>query len=302
MTTLAEAKSDFRLIRDLPHKKRDVDFKMLWHCSYWDGVLSGVILMGGHEHWFECVLDGVVGLSSDVEEGHLTGRNFAIVRLEDEQIGELYRRHRDFQESVGTHCDYDESGKRALGAHQKDSEGYYKRAKERPTLDFSNNEVVAWWGRIHFNEEDLLYDMISDDEADKLWVSAEETRNRANRRRESDLWWTDFFNNDPLYLAFVEGLKDPIFNPEKNHGIGWTYEGWAPELKLEESRFCKRIASKTPTQPYTIDFEWAVKTGPVKLVIYKDGVTHRSEIFSGHYVEKIRDALQYAKALLGGVS
>src|SRR6202012_5197767 len=131
---------DFKAIRELPFKEREKDFEVLWHSNYWDGMLSGVIKMGDREYWIECVLDGVCALSPEPDVGYVNGRNFAIVQLTDEQIQELYRRHTDFQESVGRHTDYTK-GSRTLGAHGKDLEGYYKRAKEWPPVDFSTNEV-----------------------------------------------------------------------------------------------------------------------------------------------------------------
>lgn len=300
MATLAEAKADFRAIRETGFKERDKDFELLWHCNYWDGMLSGVIKMDGRECWIECVLEGVVARSPEPEQGYINGRNFAIFQLSDEQIKELYDRHKDFQESVGTHTDYT-AGKRTLGAHGKDMEGYYKRAKERPPLDFSTNEVVGWWGRLDLSDEDLLYDMIPDETAEKIWVSTEEMLARSDNRRKHELWWTDFLNNDPLYLAFAEGSKDPAFNLEKYHSVGWTYPDWVPGFTGEEKRYCKRIASKTPTQPYTIDFEWGVLTGPIKLNLYKDGNTHSTKVFLEHSVDSIRSALKYAKDTITGV-
>lgn len=297
MITLAEAKADFRAIREFPFKERGKDFEVLWHCNYWDGMLSGVVRMGSREFWTECVLDGVVALSPEPDEGYLNGRNFAIVQLDDDQIKELYARHKDFQESVGTHTDYT-GGKRALGAHCKDMEGYYKRAKERPPMDFSGNEVVAWWGRMSCDAQDMLYDMISDQAAEKLWVSTEAMLDRAESRRKHEQWWTEFFANDPLYLAFIEELKDPVLTPEKYHGIGVTHSGWDSEFTTQESRYCQRIISKTPTQPYTIDFEWAVKTGPVKLSLYKDGKVHEDKFFRDHSVENIKAAFAYAKQVI----
>jgi len=297
MTTLAEAKADFLAIREFPFKERGKDFEVLWHSNYWDGMLSGVVRMDAREYWIECVLDGVVGLSPEPEEGYLNGRNFAIVQLDDDQIKELYFRHKDFQESVGKHTDYT-GGQRTIGAHCKDSEGYYKRAKERPPLDFSGNEVVAWWGRINFDDQDLLYNMISGQAAEKLWVSTEAMLDRADRRRKHEQWWTEFFDNDPLYLAFVEELKDPLLNPEAHYSVGRTHQGWDTEFTIEESRFCKRIASKTPTQPYTIDFEWAVNTGPVKLSLFKDGKTLEDKFFREHSADSILAAFAYAKKII----
>jgi len=163
MVTLAEAKADFSLIREWEPKEDNRDFKVLWHCNFWDGPLSGVMMFEGREHWFETLLEGPVGFNLEGEV--LMGRVYAIVLLTDEQIARLRSDHEDFQRHVGTHTDYtyaeDGSRSRAIGAVRKDWEksGYFERAKTREPLKLSENEVVGWWGRTRFDYGDLLYDI-----------------------------------------------------------------------------------------------------------------------------------------------
>ena len=48
---------------------------------------------------------------------------------------------------------------------------------------------------------------------------------------------------------------------------------------------------------WTVDLEWAVKTGPIKLDVFKDGNKHESKFFP-HTVEAMHEAFAYAKGLV----
>jgi len=131
------------------------------------------------------------------------------------------------------------------------------------------------------------------------WVSeAEQIRRKkseeARKRHEAEI--EKFKTNDPLYVAYTHQVKDPILNPEDHHSYGVTYDGWCPDFKIQERRWCRRIISGK--KGYTVDFEWATKTGPIKLVIYKDGKHLEDKFWMEHSVQSIQDAFAYAKRLI----
>ncbi|HTN89850.1 MAG TPA: hypothetical protein VL242_39515 [Sorangium sp.] len=132
------------------------------------------------------------------------------------------------------------------------------------------------------------------------WVSEKEQARREAQeegRKRYEAWLAGFRTNDPLYLTFVRALSDPAFSPEDHDGIGVTYEGWCPDFKPQERRITRRIVKKKGTSGYTIDLEWGAETGPVKLVVYKDG-SHAESRFFEHSVAGMRAALAHAKSLL----
>ncbi|WP_437310933.1 hypothetical protein [Sorangium sp. So ce388] len=133
------------------------------------------------------------------------------------------------------------------------------------------------------------------------WVSEkEQARRKAQEegRKRYEAWLAGFRANDPLYLTFVRALSDPAFSPEDHDGIGVTYDGWCPDYKARERRITRRIVKKG-TSGYTVDLEWGAETGPVKLVVYKDG-HHAENRFFEHSVAGMRDALAHAKSLIAG--
>lgn len=297
VVTLEEAKKDFNSIREMEEYDDDGEtVRKLWHQNYWDGPLSGVVMFKGREHWFECVLEGVVGKT--IDGSLLDARAFAIVALTDEQIAELYARHRDFQENVGRHCDYSYSdeGKssRQLGnlASKDKRDDFYARAKTLEPLDFSQNRVVAWWGRMMSDPGNSFYDMLPYEKAEEILVP-KEAREAAHQR------WKDkdrlFRETDPLYLTLVEGAKDPVFNSSEGIGMGVCYDGWCKDFEEDESRACKRLAFR---HPHTIDLEWATKTGPIKVIVYREGSKSEEKFFWDHSAEGMKSALAYAKEAL----
>lgn len=131
------------------------------------------------------------------------------------------------------------------------------------------------------------------------WVSDNEKIRRAEQeenRRKYEEWEKTFKAEDPLYLTYLKRVQDPKLSPDKYSGRGITYENWCPHWKGEETRWCRRIV--TNKKPYTIDLEWAVKTGPIKLNIYKDGKRHEEKFFDEHSVDSMNAAFDYALELL----
>jgi hypothetical protein len=135
------------------------------------------------------------------------------------------------------------------------------------------------------------------------WVSEKEQRTRESRdesQRKYTDWLKTFRENDPLYLAMKESIKDPPFK-DSYDGVGVTYDTWCPDFKVQEKRLCRRVLEcKDGEQATTIDLEWGCETGPVKLVIYKDGKHIEDKFFMEHSEKSIRDAFSYAKSLLSG--
>jgi hypothetical protein len=133
------------------------------------------------------------------------------------------------------------------------------------------------------------------------WVSEKEQARRARSaeaERKYELWLENFKTTDPLYLAYREHMKDPALSPSDYESHGFTYEGWCPTWTGNEKRWCRRIvSSKKSPSPLTIEFEWAVETGPVKLAIYRNGSKAEDRFFE-HSVAGINEAFAYAKKLV----
>lgn len=151
---------------------------------------------------------------------------------------------------------------------------------------------------------DILTTKIFKRVGDKLelieeWVSEKEKKNRIERVEAEARWqkWQDnFYKTDPLYLTMTKCLKSKTFNTSSEYmSFGGTYEGWCPHFSGFERRACKRIAYRQNT--YTIDLEWGVDAGPIKLVIFKNGNTFEDKYFE-HSVDGMQEAFKYASDLL----
>lgn len=193
-----------------------------------------------------------------------------------------------------------------LGEHWVDAD------RRWPTVE--EDGTIKTYQSVYEDDEDVVTEILATSsfrkEGGKLvfvggWVSEVEKANRIRQeegrlRREAEMKL--FYDTDPLYLAYMERLKDPGLNPENHAGIGVTYEKWCPDFKEQEQRYCRRILKKTDTQPFTVDLEWAMKTGPVKLVVFKDGNLLENKFWYDHSVESITAAFDHTKNLLKGAS
>lgn len=133
------------------------------------------------------------------------------------------------------------------------------------------------------------------------WVSEEEKQNRILREQKNKEWkdwWNNFCSTDPLFLLHKELINNSIFNPPKypHLSTGITYEGWCSDFHEKETRICRRIHEGL-TKGYTIYLEWAAKTGPIKLVVHKDGEKFENKFFE-HSIEGMREAFLYARKLV----
>jgi hypothetical protein len=183
---------------------------------------------------------------------------------------------------------------------ERDAEDYDEDENEKPEPEPTGFRAIKTWKR-----EGLK--LILQNE----WVSDLEQKTRKDREegeKRYEAWMADFKANDPLYLAYKARMKsDTWLKPSDYESYGQCYEGWIPETKEVEKghhperRWCRRI-NESRSKGYTLDFEWAVKTGPVKLVIYKDGNHLKDDKFFPHSVEGVNAAFDHARTLLGGGS
>ena len=140
------------------------------------------------------------------------------------------------------------------------------------------------------------------------WVSDAEQTDRTERKIAHERYvreLAEFRANDPLYLAYLELIKDPALSPDKYEGHGVTYNGWCPGFEDRESRWCRRIIHQVSAARWyrrekklTIDLEWGAKTGPIKLVIYKNGNHIEDKFFMEHSVKSMQAAFAHAKSML----
>jgi len=148
------------------------------------------------------------------------------------------------------------------------------------------------------------------------WVSEKEAEYLERCRISNEAYEAKlkaFKESDPLYLAYRECLKDPTLIPEKYCSRGVIYSGWCPDYKgvspgdknpKYETRWCHTIY-KAPVKDkystsvgYTLEIEWGIDNGPVRLDIYKNGKSCTPKFWMDHSVESIQAAFAYAKELI----
>lgn len=144
---MSKTMNDLLALRDV--KAVDAkEIRWLWHCGYWDGPLSGIVLFQGAEAWVDC-FDEIFATASvnenpDDDVGTRV-RRFAIVRPTPEELAQEKEEHALFEKYVGLHTSYDADGKRPVGAvrpsHMHDE--FYKR--EHKPRDYTGHEVVAYF-------------------------------------------------------------------------------------------------------------------------------------------------------------
>jgi hypothetical protein len=125
------------------------------------------------------------------------------------------------------------------------------------------------------------------------WVSDHEKARRVEREeaaKKYEAWLASFKATDPLYLAYERLVEDPA----RRVSVGRTYEGWCPDFHLEERRCCRRIVEREGANGATIDLEWAVDTGPIKLVLYRDSRADGHKFFE-HSVLGMEQAFAFAE-------
>jgi hypothetical protein len=138
--------------------------RLLWHHSYFDGPINGILLYEGKTHWFKLFYplrtdeirsrtdkDGIVWNDYFVR--------YLVIELTEEQVREEEYWHELFRQKVGTHTDYDENGQRKISELKPENsqKEYFELSKTRNSIDLSNNLVIGWfeflWGSIEKDED-----------------------------------------------------------------------------------------------------------------------------------------------------
>ena len=123
-----------------PQVARD-DVRFLWHVDYWDGPRSGVLEYSGERCWFQVIAE-------NEEDAPQCYRHFAIIRMSAEQLADEQRWHELFRQHVGSHTDYDETGRARTSGDVRPREQahhFYDAYAHRTPPDFSGNEVLGWF-------------------------------------------------------------------------------------------------------------------------------------------------------------
>jgi hypothetical protein len=94
----------------LKHRKYDLDkeVKLLYHCDYYDGMLSGVCLIENKKYWFS-IFDEYQRTAEEYKDEYfemLWYRRFSLHDLDEKTWKEEDERHSFFIEKVGGHCQY----------------------------------------------------------------------------------------------------------------------------------------------------------------------------------------------------
>jgi hypothetical protein len=130
------------------------------------------------------------------------------------------------------------------------------------------------------------------------WVSDYEEDSRIKRaewERKDREWVANFKATDPLYLAYALLVKGSDVSPQDYYeGCGKTYEGWGDGWSGNERRWCRRIIAHKGLKGPAVDLEWAVDTGPIKLVFFRDGKSDGHQFFE-HSVDGMNLAFERAK-------
>jgi len=136
---------------------------------------------------------------------------------------------------------------------------------------------------------------------ENYFISDSERRERERRVIDQKVFndkIAKFKKEDPLYLKYAELINDSRLTPNNYESHGFTYPGWCPKWFGKETRWCRRINDRNKSNnTWTVDLEWAIDTGPIKLQIYKDGNTDHDKWFE-HSVKGMIQAFNYAFELI----
>lgn len=116
------------------------EVKLLWHCEFRDGPLSGMLRYAGEMCWYAMIIE-------NENDGESWYRRFAVIHLTPDQLADEQYWHDLFRQHVGTHTDYGVDERRTLGAvlpkagwHQ-----FYNKYNERIKTDYSTRPVLGWF-------------------------------------------------------------------------------------------------------------------------------------------------------------
>lgn len=156
------------LPKDYRSKLAQIDehqLRIMWHCGWYDGPLTGVIAYKNKPHWFQILDQDNEEFRTYTDEQGVEWldwyRRYLLLELSEGQYQEELYWHNLFRGKVGTYWDYDEEGNRKRGGSFKPREmhsEYYDAVKNKKPRDFTKNIVVGWfeweWGRIEVDERE----------------------------------------------------------------------------------------------------------------------------------------------------
>lgn len=95
---------------------KEIRGRILYHSNYYDGPLTGVMLAeDGERYWFKVNEDTqFVRTGGDDDDPEYAPWRYELYALTADEWAAEDEAHAAFRELVGTHCDYDESGRRDL--------------------------------------------------------------------------------------------------------------------------------------------------------------------------------------------
>lgn len=130
--------------------------RLLWHCGYWDGPLSGVCLYQGERCWFEAI-----DPFDEELDDYVYPRRAGLYRLSPDELQVQEELHRQFQRDIGMHTDYDEHEQRPFeGAVRPRDEwkGFEVWLQHQPkrTFDFRQNVMLGWFDLGSFHDMQRL--------------------------------------------------------------------------------------------------------------------------------------------------
>jgi hypothetical protein len=121
------------------------DVKLCYHNNYWDGPISGVLTYGGERYYFDQCDEN----ENYDRTGDRWSRRYLIYELTKEQFEEEDYYHNLFRTCVGIHTEYNDDGKRQIGAvnDREQWDVYYEEEAKRIPLDYKKNKIVGWFFR-----------------------------------------------------------------------------------------------------------------------------------------------------------
>lgn len=135
MTRQETTADNYRTLPQIPR----ADVSLLWHCDYWDGPITGLLLWHGERLWFQMI-------DESGENEAAWYRRFLLIRLSEQQLRDETWWHELFRQHVGTHNDYkraeDDPGTVRPGEQWN---SFYIPYSKRVPLDLSQNEVLGWF-------------------------------------------------------------------------------------------------------------------------------------------------------------
>lgn len=305
----------YRIDSDVPIaeiRRNYSSFPFVWI----EGHPKGDFLIGGEDYQGQTVIELVTGKSrNNLSEGTDKGHGFC---------WSSYRYHEASKTLVvdGCHwaCPYEfrfyDFSDPMSGWPKLKTDSYVDSGEKWPVID--GDTIRCFECSITDDDDDESEDCKYEDrppidkaiktfrrEGSKLvlvdeWVSdAEKERRRLQKEANEkfEAWKVEFKATDPLYLVYKARLKDCGLKHADYESYGTTHDSWCPDFKERECRWCRRILDGR-SKGYTIDLEWAVKTGPIKLEIYKNGKSLDPKFFP-HSVEGMNAAFDHAISLGG---